>query len=403
MRDALEQTGGPAIEPVAAVLAAAEAPTAAAASSGGRALVWDSANTSALLTARALRCRGWTVDWIGSNVSPWRDSPFFNGERTVVHGPRDPKLLQAFARHPLEALFLHGDDHVRWMLEHWDQVPRVHAHLADPAALRIALSKEQSAQLATSLGVPVLPTAICDSAEAVVKAGLRLAPHARMVIKGEGGAAGCAMAALRGGQRPDPDTWRQVTRFAPRAMLQRRITGPRVFMSVVYCHGVEQAACAHEKAATFPADFGPTAFGVTRHVPEVLDFARRMFTALQWHGPANIEFRQDLADGTWYFMEINPRVGASMGIQSAAGLDLAGTWAEVSAGRAPMPPPGDRYENGVRYAWTVRGLALALRQPWKLPSWGLGCALGPNSDFAALDGPLRRRALRLALWTARHV
>jgi len=51
----------------------------------------------------------------------------------------------------------------------------------------------------------------------------------------------------------------------------------------------------------------------------------------------------------------------------------------------------------------VRGLALALRRPWHLPGWGLGCLLGPNSDFAALDGSLRRRALRLALWTARHV
>ena len=95
-------------------------------------------------------------------------------------------------------------------------------------------------------------------------------------------------------------------------------------------------------------------------------------------------------------------MGASMGIQDAAGLDLAGTWAEISAGRAPTPPPGDDYRDGVRYAWAVRGLALALRRPLHLPWWGLRCVLGPNSDLAALNTPLRQRALRLALWTARH-
>ena len=385
-----------------AAVANPEQPAPAAAVSGGRALVWDSANTSALLTARALCRRGWTVDWIGSTVSPWRKSPFFNGEQTVISGPGDAQLQPLFARHPLDALFLHGDDHVRWMLENWDSVPRAHQHLAPPAALQTALSKEKSAELARRLGVPVLPTEVCTSVEAVAGAGTRLAPGVEMVLKGEGGAAGAAMAALHGGQRPDVETWNRVTRFAPTVLVQRRIHGPRVFMSVVYRHGVELAACAHEKAATFPHHFGPTAFGVTRHVPEVHDYACRMFEALRWHGPANIEFRQDLADGTWYFMEINPRMGASMGIQDAAGLDLAGTWAEASAGRALTPPPGDTYRDGVHYAWAVRGLALAIRRPWHLPAWGLRCVFGPNSDFAALDAPLRRRALRLALWTARH-
>lgn len=369
---------------------------------GGRALLWDSANTSALLTARALCRNGWTVDWVGGAVSPWRDSQYFNGGRTVVSGPGDPQLLQLFATHPLDALFLHGDDHVRWMLENWQLVPRVHRHLAPADSLRTALSKEATAGLAARLAVPVLPTEVCHSREAVAEAGLRLAPRAPLVIKGEGGAAGTTLAALRGGEPPHPDVWSRVTRFAPHVMVQRRIDGPRVFLSVVYDHGVELAACAHEKAATFPHQFGPTAFGVTRHVPEVQTYARRMFEALHWHGPANIEFRQDRGDGTWYFMEINPRMGASMGIQDAAGLDLAGTWAAASTGGTPQPPH-DTYQDGVHFAWAVRGLALAMRRPWHMPGWGLGCLLGPNSDLAALDAPLRRRALRLALWTARHV
>jgi hypothetical protein len=50
----------------------------------------------------------------------------------------------------------------------------------------------------------------------------------------------------------------------------------------------------------------------------------------------------------------------------------------------------------------VRGLALALRRPWSVPAWAAGCFARGRSDLAYLDPALRVRALRLALWMARH-
>lgn len=370
---------------------------------GGRALVWDSSNTAALVVARSLRREGWTVDWIGTSVCPYADSSAFDGERCRIAGPQDPQLLPFVARHPLDALFLCGDDHVRWVLDHWQQLPaRLHRHLASPEALRTALSKERTLDLARSLGVPVLPTERCASPEEVAAASLRLAPGGDVVFKGDGGAAGCAVAAIASGRRPDAATWKRVTAFSPAVIVQPRLRGPRVFTSVVYEHGVRRAACTHEKVATFPADFGPTAFGVTRHIPEVDDSVRRMFEALEWHGVANIEFRQSTDDGRWYYMEINPRVNASMGIQEAAGLDTTAIWAAVSSGRSRDLPRASDYRAGVRYAWGVRGAALALRAPWRVPAWGWRCLLGGRSDLAHLDPRHRRRALRLAAWMARH-
>jgi len=368
----------------------------------GRALVWDSANTSALVLARELCRQGWTVDWIGGAASPWRTSTAFDGERTIA-GADDEHLLRTFHEHPLDALFLCGDDHVRWILDHWASLPPgVRQHLSKPASLRTALSKEHSMRLALELGVPVLPTERCTSIDEATAAARRLAPHGEVVLKGEGGAAGCAVASVHSGKPPSLETWTRVTRFAPVAFVQRRIRGPRVFMSVVYEHGVERAACMHEKVATYPADFGPTAFGITRRVEIVHEYARRMFGALQWHGIANIEFRQDTENGRWYFIEINPRVAASMGIQEAAGIDIPGTWAAVCMGRGDDNPPGCGYREGVHYAWTVRGLALAFRRPRDVPAWGLATLLSKRSDLAALDTPLRWRALRLAFWLARQ-
>ncbi len=370
----------------------------------GEALVWDSTNTSAVVIARGLRRLGWRVHWLGTPVSPWRNCSAFNGEHFLVQGLNDERLATVFAAREFDAVFLHGDDQVRWILEHWNAVPeRVRAGLSAPDALRTALSKEQTAKLATSLGVPVLPTLRCSSPAEVAAAAQTLAPNGgQIVLKGEGGAAGCTVGAVTAGRAPDHDTWARVTRFSPVALVQRRIAGPRVFASVVYEHGVERAACIHEKIATFPYDFGPTAFGVTRHVDAVHDDLQRMFGALRWHGIANAEFRQDSSDGRWYFMEINPRVNASAGIQEAAGMDIAATWAAVCHGVRPARWPGREYRDGVRFAWGVRGIALALQRPWSVPAWGLRSMLDGGSDLAYLDPALRWRAARLGLWMARQ-
>jgi hypothetical protein len=75
----------------------------------------------------------------------------------------------------------------------------------------------------------------------------------------------------------------------------------------------------------------------------------------------------------------------------------------VCAGRGAEVSPERTYRKGVRFAWGVRGMALAMRRPWSVPAWELRCLLGGGSDLDALDPSQRRRAFRLACWMARHV
>ena len=101
-------------------------------------------------------------------------------------------------------------------------------------------------------------------------------------------------------------------------------------------------------------------------------------------------------------MEINPRVSASIGIQAAAGVDIAAIWAAVAAGEGEHDARERSYREGVRYAWSVPALSLAMAKPWAVPAWGWKCLLNGDSDLTQLDPALRRRALKLALWMARR-
>jgi len=367
-----------------------------------RALLWDGRNSSSVLVARSFVQQGWAVDWLGARESPWSRMSLWS-TRTYINDEGDPVLDHVFHGHPLDALMLHGDNQVRWVLRHWNTLPEnLRRHLPPAESLEIGLSKQRSMQRARDLGVPVLETIVCASRADVAAAAARLGTRGEIVLKGEGSAGGAAVLALPAGKAPSADQWHTVTRQAPAVLVQRRIRGPRFLVTVVYERGKERAACVHEKVVAYPFAFGPAAFGVTRRVEILHAYTQRLFVSLLWHGIADIEFRLDPEDGRWYFMEINPRVCATLGIQDRAGMDVAGTWARICAGRGAESPPGRNYREGVRYAWSQRAIALALRRPWSVPWWGLKCLASADSDLDIVEPAQRHLALRLGLWTARH-
>ena len=338
------------------------------------------------------------MDWLGARTSPFRGAAVFSSERFA----EGDAAIDALCAHPLDALLLHGDDQVRRLLRHWDRLPaHVRRHLADRDALATALSKERSIEVARRAGVAVLPTTRCATPEAVARAGERLAPGGEVVLKGEGGSAGSTVRALRAGATPGACDWKALTANSSSVLVQRRITGRKMLVTVVYEHGAERAACVHEKVDAFPEAFGISAHGVTRRLDELLDSARRILSALFWHGPANVEFRQDRTDGCWYFMEINPRIASSIGIQQAAGQDVVGAWAAVCAGRGVEEAPGRAYRAGVQYAWTVPALALAMRRPLAHGAKAARVVMG-TSDWKSLDRSGRASAMRVAAWLVRN-
>ncbi len=379
-------------------------PLAAVPEPNRRALVWDSNNSSSLLIARTLRDRGWTVDAILAPNSPLRKAHVFNGERLIARLGHDDALIErTLLYQPWGLISVHGDRQVQWIQERATRLsPAVLRHFPSRRSIQIALSKVRSAHLATQLGIPVLPSRSCRTREEMEAAALELAgPGGEVVMRGEGSSAGSAVRSHHVGDRLSAEDWAVMTTSAPAVLVQRRIRGPKMMVTVLYEDGVERASCGHEKLCTWPEGFGVTAMGRTRRIEEVHAYTRKLFEKLRWQGPANVEFRQSVKDGRWYFIEINPRVGASIGIQDRAGLDLASRWAMMAEGRGDELGPSQDYRSGVTYWWTIPMLALALRQPSAVPWRTLLSSLG-DSDWRKMERSTLMHALRIALWAARH-
>lgn len=365
---------------------------------GRRALVWDTWNTASVIAARSLVRQGFTVDALLPRGVPWLHHRAFDGERHVIDSADDPQVEQRVFTHPLDAVFFHGDAQMRWLLERWDRLPgRLRRHLPPREALRVALSKQRSLEVAGALGLPLLPTRTCGS-EAALEAALALEPRgAQVVVKGETGSAGRTVRAVRADPGRAAGLWAALGESG-QVLVQRRIEGPRLLATVVFERGVQRAGVQHLKTLAFPVQFGITARGVTVRVREVEGWVDSLFSRLGWHGVANVEFRQDVRDGRWYFMEINPRVPSSIGIQKAAGVDVAAIWADVCAGEGGRHDGRQDYRLGQSYTWSVPTLAAVLRQPWRLPRALFSFVRG--SDLPELEPGVAVRALRVAAWQA---
>jgi pyruvate carboxylase len=67
-----------------------------------------------------------------------------------------------------------------------------------------------------------------------------------------------------------------------------------------------------------------------------VDLSRRLAAALPWHGAMDVDCMR-AADGTLYFLEINPRLSGNAVFGSKLGIDLPARYIDIVEGRAEAP------------------------------------------------------------------
>lgn len=132
-------------------------------------------------------------------------------------------------------------------------------------------------------------------------------------------------------------------------LIQGFVPGRGKGVFALFDHGRAVAWFAHERLR----DVRPSGSGSSLRRSAPLEArlqapAERLLGALQWHGPAMVEFRDDGVHKPC-LMEVNGRFWGSLQLAVSAGADFPRWWVEILLGRAPAAAPG--YQTGVTLRW----------------------------------------------------
>jgi predicted ATP-grasp superfamily ATP-dependent carboligase len=110
------------------------------------------------------------------------------------------------------------------------------------------------------------------------------------------------------------------------ALVQPLIAGPNTnhykVCAYIGADGMPVACIVMRKIRQYPVDFGVGTLMESVDNPELAELGLRLCRALEWRGPASIEFKRDDRDGSWRLIEINPRVWQQNGLAARCGVDF---------------------------------------------------------------------------------
>lgn len=145
---------------------------------------------------------------------------------------------------------------------------------------------------------------------------------------------------------------------------QRYIPAAEYGVAVLCDHGRIVAHCVHRRVRSLSPAGGASAVRVTVAPPAgMMEAAEKLCTRLAWHGVAMIEFRVGTADQVPYLVEINGRFWGSLALARFAGVDFPVLYASLAQGQ-PIEAP--EYRRGVYARYLLGDLAHLIRSPKSL-------------------------------------
>lgn len=144
-----------------------------------------------------------------------------------------------------------------------------------------------------------------------------------------------------------------------RPLVQEYIPG-KVHDGLFLCrHGETRAAMTVARLTTYPVSGGFTVKGITTQNPELLRYCQPILEFLKYHGPCDVEVKQDERDGSYKLLEINPRIWGHLELSLRAGIDFVEKACELAA-TGDTAPQWD-YRVGLKY-WVLRRELMAILQ-----------------------------------------
>lgn len=156
-----------------------------------------------------------------------------------------------------------------------------------------------------------------------------------------------------------PDVESQVEAMGHTPLLQEYIpTNEEYAFFAMYNDGEEVASFQHRQRRGYSYTGGASAFRESIEDPDLELAGRTLLDALEWHGPAMVEFLRDERTGQYRLMEVNPRFWSSLPFSVRAGADFPAYYWWVATGNAHRIE--NEYDAGMA-GHLIRGELLYLR------------------------------------------
>jgi predicted ATP-grasp superfamily ATP-dependent carboligase len=133
-------------------------------------------------------------------------------------------------------------------------------------------------------------------------------------------------------------------------LLQQRIVGPGIGVSILIWNGELRAAFSHRRIREKPPSGGVSV--LRESIPldkHLLEASVGLLRDLEWKGVAMLEYKRDAKTGIYYLMEINGRLWGSLQLAIDSGVDFPRLLVEAALG-SPSAPVTE-YRIGVRSQW----------------------------------------------------
>lgn len=355
------------------------------------------------------------ADYPGGQVVAGARALWRAGDRCELAWPRRPidrlTASRAFARwHPVPSAIDDPDGFVDALVARCRRVPydlllpfgldacHAIARRADDLAghvgfalppyptFALANDKAATARHARALGLRV-PTVYADAGPADLDAVARAARYP-VVIKARSGSG--VTDAVRYADGPDAlrRIYAEMVEREGRAgvrdftapLVQEYVPGHIHDACTVSWRGEVVAALTQVRQVMKPIDGGVGAINRTTDDPTLRGHAIRLLESLDYHGPAQVEFKRDARDGSYALIELNPKLWGTLPLSIAAGVDFPGLIRDLVLGRPVARMPA--YRVGLRQAFVFPQASHALwqlgrRYGWRAV-WGAREALWPD-------------------------
>lgn len=249
-----------------------------------------------------------------------------------------------------------ADPHAVLIAEHEEELrPYFNFLVPESQLARHFVSKEFQLKHARKMGVPVPKTHFPRSMEEIESlAGNLQYPCILKPDRSHSGArilSGKKLLVVES-ERELVDTYAGLAMEDPGCLVQEIIPGPDTelvsYLGFWNKNGVETAFITKRKLRQFPALYGNGSLQVTEDLPAVAELSRRLLKGLAYRGLVGVEFKFDQRDGSYRFVEINPRSSAMNEVAVKAGIDFPWIAYRSLNGEDVQPQADGVFQTGVR-------------------------------------------------------